>query len=51
MLSWLAKADDLSVVTIATPERSTSNTYVTFVEWRSAWAEREKTTVMIFYDG
>lgn len=51
MLSWLAKAEDLSIVTIATPERSTANTYGIFVEWLDAWAEREKTTVMIFYDG
>lgn len=51
MLSWLSKAEGLKVVTIGTPDRSTSDAYSTFVKWLDSWAENEQTTVMIFYDG
>ncbi|TSI15111.1 hypothetical protein [Brevibacterium aurantiacum] len=50
MLSWLATAEDRSVVTIAMPGGSTANAFATLVAWLDAWAEREKTTGMIFYD-
>ena len=51
MLSWLAKADGLTIATIATPHRSATQAYATFIRWLDAWAEKMQTTAMVFYDG
>lgn len=51
LLSWLSKADGLTIVTIATPHKQSPLTYAAFMEWLDGWAERNLTTAMIFYDG
>lgn len=51
MLSWLAKADGLTIATIATPHRSSTQAYATFIRWLDAWAAKMQTTAMVFYDG
>lgn len=51
MLSWLSKAEGLTIVTIATPYKQSPLAYAAFVEWLDDWAYRNKTTAMIFYDG
>lgn len=51
MLSWLSKADGLTIATIATPHKQSPLAYAAFVEWLDDWANRNETTAMIFYDG
>lgn len=51
MLSSLAKAEGIMVITLVTPLPSATAAYSKLVAWLDEWAESEKTTVMIFYDG
>lgn len=51
LLSWLSKADGLTIVTIATRHKQSPLAYAAFMEWLDGWAERNQTTAMIFYDG
>lgn len=51
LLSWLSKAEGLTIVTIATPYKQSPLAYAAFVEWLDSWADRNQTTAMIFYDG
>ncbi|RLZ02548.1 hypothetical protein CWC38_10545 [Kocuria tytonicola] len=51
MLSALAAAEGALVVTIATPCRSSTESYNTLLRWLDGWAEENDTTVMVFYDG